>query len=279
MTSTTRKGRSAVSGSADLIQRAVDRWIAQERRAATRRSPAEKQAHLANLRAVLADSRASQGTEGRLDDDRGARNGGSRGRGKSRRSLALIEATRAILSEIQPASVRAVCYRLFVLGLISSMAKSETSRVSKQITWAREHGLIAWGSIVDETREAERISAWENPAAYVETVKGAYRRDRWADQPDWIEVWSEKGTIRGTLAPVLHNYGVTFRVMHGFASSTAVHQIAEETRRAAKRLTVFYVGDWDPSGMHMSALDLPSRLARYKGEATIVRLPSLWVEP
>lgn len=84
------------------------------------------------------------------------------------------------------------------------------------------------------------------------------RRDRWTDQPDWIEIWSEKGTIRGTLAPVLHNYGVTFRVMHGFASSTAIHQIAEETRRAAKRLTVFYVGDWDPSGMHMSALDLPS---------------------
>ena len=100
--------------------------------------------------------------------------GSSRGRGKSRRSLALIDATRAILSEIQPASVRAVCYRLFVLGLISSMAKSETSRVSKQITWAREHGLIPWGSIVDETREAERVSAWENPAAYVRTVKGAY---------------------------------------------------------------------------------------------------------
>ena len=93
------------------------------------------------------------------------------GRGKSPRSLALIEAARTILEEIQPASVRAVCYRLFTMTLIPSMAKTSTSRVSKQITWAREHGLIPWDWIVDETREAERVNAWENPAAYVEDVK------------------------------------------------------------------------------------------------------------
>ena len=52
-------------------------------------------------------------------------------------------------------------------------------------------------------------------------MKGAYRRDRWSDQPHWIEVWSEKGTVRGTLAPVLLDYGVTFRVMHGYGSTTA----------------------------------------------------------
>ena len=33
------------------------------------------------------------------------------GRGKSPRSLKLIEAARAILQEVQPASVRAICYR------------------------------------------------------------------------------------------------------------------------------------------------------------------------
>jgi hypothetical protein len=60
--------------------------------------------------------------------------------------------------------------------------------------------------------------------------------------------------------------------MHGYGSTTAVHQIAEETQRATKRLTVFYVGDWDPSGLHMSAIDLPTRLTRYDGAATIVRL-------
>ena len=79
--------------------------------------------------------------------------------------------------------------------------------------------------------------------------------------PDWVEVWSEKGTIRGTLAPVLQGYGVTFRVMHGYGSATAINQVATESREAGKTLIVFYVGDWDPSGLHMSEVDLERRLA------------------
>ncbi len=254
----------------DQIQRAIDRWAAEFRRAGKPRAPgqttAPSQALPEETIAILAEDALGATAES-------YENGGpSRGRGKSRRSLALIEAAHTILEEIQPASVRAVCYRLFTIGLIASMAKPSTSRVSKQLTWAREQGLIPWGWIVDETREPERVSAWDDPAAFIETVQNSYRRDRWTDQPHWIEIWSEKGTIRGTLAPVIQNYGVTFRVMHGFASSTAVHQIAEETQGSVKPLTVLYVGDWDPSGMHMSAIDLPSRLVRYDGEAGIVRL-------
>jgi hypothetical protein len=173
---------------------------------------------------------------------------------------------------IQPASVRAVCYQLFTRSLIDSMAKSETNKVSTQLTWAREQGVIPWSWIVDETREAERVSAWANPAAYVETVRRSYRRDRWSDQPAWIEVWSEKGTIRGTLAPVLDEYGLTFRVMHGYTSATAAYQVAEESRRDERVLTVFYLGDWDPSGLHMSEVDLPARLERYRGDVALHRL-------
>ncbi|MDQ2963218.1 MAG: hypothetical protein M3R31_08700 [Pseudomonadota bacterium] len=42
------------------------------------------------------------------------------GRGKAQKTIALIYAARRILEEIQPASVRAVCYRLFVAGVIPS---------------------------------------------------------------------------------------------------------------------------------------------------------------
>jgi hypothetical protein len=67
----------------------------------------------------------------------------------------LIEAAYAILREIQPASVRAVCYRLFTIGAIVSMDKAETNKVSTQLTWAREQHIIPWSWIVDETREPE----------------------------------------------------------------------------------------------------------------------------
>ena len=188
------------------------------------------------------------------------------GRGKAQASWNLIAAARAILEEIQPASVRAVCYQLFTRKLIRSMDKTETNRVSVHLRDAREAKVIPWDWIVDETREAECISAWEDPAAYVDTVRRAYRRDRWTQQPCRIEVWAEKGTVRGTLAPVLNTYGVTFRVMHGYGSTTVIHDVAEESAERDQPTVALYVGDWDCSGLHMSEVDLPTRITRYGGE-------------
>jgi len=184
-------------------------------------------------------------------------------RGKAQKSLQLIAMSRAILHEIQPATVRAVCYQLFVRGLLADMSKASTNRVGAQLVYAREEGLIPWSWIVDETREAERVPSWEDPPAYSRAVKRSYRRDRWALQRVRVEVWSEKGTVRGTLAPVLEEYGISFRVMHGYASATTVHEIAAEDAGDARAFIALYVGDWDPSGLHMSEVDLPRRLKEY----------------
>ncbi|NCQ35291.1 hypothetical protein GW813_09540 [bacterium] len=184
----------------------------------------------------------------------------------------MIAAAKAILEEIQPASIRAVCYRLFVAGLIPTMAKNNTNAVGRLLVGAREDGVIPWAWVVDETREAERISAWNNPEEIIRATIQGYRKDYWTAQPERVEVWSEKGTVRGTLAPVLNEYGVTFRVMHGYGSATSLHDIAEVTAENDKPLTVLYVGDWDPSGLHMSEIDLPRRLERYGGSLNIIRV-------
>lgn len=195
-----------------------------------------------------------------------------RTRGKAQKTLEQIASCIKILSEIQPASVRAVCYQLFIQKLISDMSKANTGRVGRQLVYARENGIIPWAWIVDETREAERVAQWDDPEQYARVVQVSYRRDRWAQQPQRIEVWSEKGTVRGTLAPVLDKYGVTFRVMHGYSSATVVNQVAEETRDSENPLLVLYVGDWDCSGLHMSEEDLPKRLSRYGGSVEIQRV-------
>lgn len=195
-----------------------------------------------------------------------------KGRGKSAASMALISASIEILESIQPCSVRAVCYQLFMRKLIPDMGKNSTGAVGKQLVYARENGLIAWGWIVDETREAETVSSWDSPESIIQVAVKSYRKDYWAMQPRRVEVWAEKGTIRGTVAPILKKYGVTFRVMHGYGSATSIKSIADETASSDKPMTVFYIGDHDPSGRHMSEIDLPERLARYGGSATIVRL-------
>ncbi len=194
------------------------------------------------------------------------------GRGKSQKNINLIAAAVRILREIQPASVRAACYRLFTEGIIPSMAKNHTNAVGTQLVWARENHQLPWHWIVDETRAAETIASWSDPESIIQAAINCYRKDYWKDQPEWVEVWSEKGTVRGTLAPVLKKYGVTFRVMHGYGSATSLHSIAQESARSDKYLTILYIGDWDPSGMNMSEVDLPGRMQRYEGDFTIERI-------
>lgn len=194
------------------------------------------------------------------------------GRGRAKKTIELMDAATDILSEIKPANVRAVCYRLFVSGHIESMAKTQTQKVSRILVMAREEGMVPWGWIVDEIREPERITTWRDPEDIIDNAVRGYRRDYWQDQPERVEVWSEKGTIRGTLAPVLDKYGVTFRVMHGYTSATSIQSAAVESLSSEKPLTILYVGDWDPSGLHMSMVDVPGRLRRYGGIADVKRI-------
>lgn len=169
----------------------------------------------------------------------------------------------AVARRIAPASIRANAYQQFVLGLTPSMAKTVTNQVSSVLTRARENGHLPWSYIVDENRSVERTPSWRDPAHFNEAVKDQYRRDRWTQQQVRVEVWSEKGTIRGTLGPVLREYGVGFRVMHGYTSATVVHDVAVQSKRDPRPLIALYVGDFDPSGLHMSEEDLPRRLKEY----------------
>jgi hypothetical protein len=191
------------------------------------------------------------------------------GRGMAQRSLDLIEAMFTITEAAQPITGRGVGYKLFTAGLIASMAKSEMQRVYRLLKEARERGIIPWDWIVDETRALERVSTWLNPAEYAECVARSYRRDFWDQQPHRVQVWSEKGTVRGVLAPVLDTYAVGFLSVHGFSSATAAHDIAEDDD--GRDLHVLYVGDRDPSGMFMSEEDLPARFAKYDGEHVKLR--------
>lgn len=194
-----------------------------------------------------------------------------KGRGMARRSLDLIDAMYGFAEAAQPITGRGIGYKLFTAGLIPSMKKNEMQRVYRLLKEAREQDMIPWEWIVDETRELERVSSWSDPAAFVRTVRNAYRRDFWKQQPQRVEVWSEKGTIRGVLQPVLDGYGIGFRVMHGFSGATSVYDIAQDGD--GRNLIALYVGDYDPSGLYMSAQDLPDRLAKYGGDhVTVYRI-------
>ena len=182
-------------------------------------------------------------------------------RGRSKRTLALIEAMKKIAQETHPITGRGIGYKLFAAGLIDSM--NEMNVVYRALKIAREEDTIPWDWIVDETRELELVSTWANPSQCADGF--FYRRDLWQTQPKTVEVWSEKGTVRGVLWPVLARLGVGFRVLHGFSSATTVWDVSN--RGIDDRpLVALYIGDWDPSGLCMSEHDLPQRIKEYGGD-------------
>jgi hypothetical protein len=196
-------------------------------------------------------------------------------RGPAAATLAREEAILEIVEERAPITVRGICYALFVRKLIPSMEVLQTQRISRITTKMREAETLDWTKIVDDSRMVERAKTWDDPDSIIRAAVNTYRRDNWQEQPTIVEVWSEKGTVQGVLKPVLDDLGIAFRVMKGFGSFTRVKEAAVDSNAdlARNQQTVaLYVGDWDPSGMHMSAIDLPGRLARYGGQVQLKRI-------
>jgi hypothetical protein len=193
-------------------------------------------------------------------------------RGKAAATLAIERAILEIVTERAPITVRGVCYALFVRKLIPSMAVNQTQRISRIMTDMRESEALNWQLIVDGSRPVERAQTWRDPNELMQASVREYRRDNWQDQPTIVELWSEKSTVQGLLAPELDELGVTFRVMKGFGSFTVVKQASVESHIAGKKTVALYIGDWDPSGLFMSEADLPQRLAEYGGRWRMRRI-------
>lgn len=193
-------------------------------------------------------------------------------RGLGRASLHLLERAAEIAALHGPISVRGVAYKLFVGGEIESMEKKNVDRVGHILVYGREHNEVDWSDIVDESRAADRPAQWDNLAEFGESIVHWYRLDRWASQDTTVQVWSEKATVGGIIRPITRAYGVSFMAVHGFGSATVVYDTAMASLEDRREVVILYVGDHDPSGMHMSEVDLPARLARYGGKITIRRI-------
>ena len=192
-----------------------------------------------------------------------------RGRGRAQKSIDLTEHMRVIAEASAPITGRGVGYQLFVKKLIASVSKGDMARVYRLLKEAREQGIIDWAHIVDESREIEQAATWRNPEAYLKCVRRSYRRDFWQNQPVQLIVVSEKGTVRGVIRPVTDEYGVGFLPVGGFSSATKAHDLA--LTDDDRPLIVLYVGDYDPSGMYMSEVDLPNRMEKYEGHHVVIK--------
>jgi hypothetical protein len=209
-------------------------------------------------------------------------------RGPSRKTIELLNFARELLKALNPMTLRQLHYTIFSAAQAKSIGYNNDVKSYRQLSRATtearerysdeelagrvaEHGINPdW--IVDETREAEMVSVWDDAADYFETVKYAYRRNLWQDQPAYCEVWSEKGTVLATLRPITQELGLRLRVCHGFGSAGMKHQIAKLFRKVQNPIHIMFLGDHDPSG-HDIERDIHAKVERASGRKfTITRL-------
>jgi hypothetical protein len=188
-----------------------------------------------------------------------------------KRTTDLISAASAILDIQQPMTIRQLFYRLVSAGLIPNDRKNY-QLVSRIMTKARDDGRIPFEYITDRSRPEYKVSAFDDAAEYAEVIKHAYRKDYWTTQPNHVEVWVEKDAIIGSIKEVTDDLGIMVRVGRGFLSTTRAHEIAQRFSSIHKPITVFYLGDHDPSGQAIET-DLYDRIQEYgSGDFDLKRL-------
>ena len=188
--------------------------------------------------------------------------------GRHKKTDKMLEAALEVLSADNPMTVRQVFYQLVSRHVIEN-TRSQYQSVSNLLVAARKDGSIPWAWIEDRLRQPRVVNTWNGLADFAETARRAYRRDVWATQPGYLEVWLEKDALSGIFEDALRPYGVTLNVGRGYDGWASIHNAAERYRHNGDS-TVLYFGDLDPSGEDM-VRSLRERLGHFETSLEIVK--------
>lgn len=161
-------------------------------------------------------------------------------------------------------TLRQLYYQFVARGLLENK-DTAYKRLGEIIGEARLAGRINWEHITDRTRNARRNSHWETPADIIQSAAASFALDKWADQPNYVEIWVEKDALVGVLDQVCRPLDVTFFSCRGYTSLSEVWAAAMRLQleaRKGKRLHIIHLGDHDPSGIDMTR-DIEKRLTLF----------------
>lgn len=163
-------------------------------------------------------------------------------------------------------SLRQLYYQFVARGWFANV-QDNYDRLKDAVSDGRLMGLLSWTAIEDRTRALQGRRTWEDPADAVQSARESYLIDMWADQPIRPEVWVEKEAMEGVVGSVCHGLRVDFFCVRGYGSNSSLWEAGQRLARYVRKgqtPMIFYLGDHDPSGLHMGK-DIASRLALFAG--------------
>lgn len=186
--------------------------------------------------------------------------------GFSGKNLALACVASHIALLEQPITLRGLFYRVVSAGWLPNTDKPHSNRLGRIMTRLREVGIVPFSWLVDNLRNTDKPSSWAGISDFVDTVRDAYRRNFWADLPEYVHIFCEKDAIAGVLSPVTQEYNVSLSPIRGYCSLSFAHEIAELWNDIKKPIHAYYLGDFDPSGFDLER-DVKAKLTRYCNRA------------
>ncbi len=189
-------------------------------------------------------------------------------------TLALMGALERILAEQHPMSVRGAFYAASVAGAVEKTEQGY-KKVQRLLVRMREHGEISWRWISDGTRWRRGVDTFSSVDEALRRTAQIYRRSLWDHADEIVEVWLEKEALAGVLMPVTERWAADLMVCRGCPSVSYLHSAAAGAKEIGKPLTIYYLGDLDPSGK-----DIPRTVRQRLDEFGVdFTLHELAVEP
>lgn len=114
----------------------------------------------------------------------------------------------------------------------------------------RKQGLLPFDVFIDGTRWQRKPNSFKSINEAMEYYASQYKRDLWASNPEYVEIWCEKDAVADIVYEVTSEFDVPLMVARGFSSLTFLYNSAKNIIEMDKPAFIYHLGDWDASGVH-----------------------------
>lgn len=170
---------------------------------------------------------------------------------------------KTFLQEEPPLTIRHVFYVCSNHRLVPKDVSGYRA-VAYQIGLMRKAGSLPYSWVADNSRTIYKPKMYSSASQALKEMQTFYRRDLWAGQNQYVEIWVEKDAMAGVLAQVTDEYGVPLYVARGYSSDSFIWKSAEEIREIGKPTTIYQFGDFDYDGI-AAAESIPNKLWKEHG--------------
>lgn len=155
------------------------------------------------------------------------------------------------VAENKPCTVRQCFYYASTRGWVpkTELAYKTIGRILVNM---RRAGDIPYSWLSDYSRQRHKPRSHSSLESALESTQRHYRHSLWDDQKQYCEIWIEKSALLGVVYPVTSALDAWVAPTRGYPSLTFLAEAAEDIADISKPTSIFYFGDWDPSGVHIA---------------------------